>query len=133
MDRGGKVIRRWVLRTFEALKSYHGGKNPRKWVFPCAIIRSSIQSLLTCENLTVPSREWLVQAEINFATLQGTLTWIYQLHYSEEEYNMMTTYPTVWTTPAISGISVSSLNSVLFPTNHSRNEVEADSNEMVED
>ncbi|CAL8076900.1 unnamed protein product [Orchesella dallaii] len=110
MNRGGELIRRCVLRTFEALKSYHGGKNPREMVFPCAIIRNSIQSLLTCENLTV-----------------GTLTWIYQLNYSEEEYNMMTTYPTVWTTPAISGISLSSLDSVLFPTNHARNEVETDS------
>ncbi|CAL8076681.1 unnamed protein product [Orchesella dallaii] len=72
MDRGGKLIHRSVLRTIEALKSYHGGKNPREWVFPCAIIRNSIQSLLTCENLTVPSR--LVQAEINFATLQVTST-----------------------------------------------------------
>ncbi|CAL8077411.1 unnamed protein product [Orchesella dallaii] len=51
-----------------------------------------------------PSREWLVQADFSFATLLGTLTWIYLLHYSEDEYNTMTTYPTVWTTLAISGI-----------------------------
>ncbi|CAL8095950.1 unnamed protein product [Orchesella dallaii] len=120
MDQNSKTVRRWIARNFEELKTYHEGKDPRRWILSAMCVRQAISSMMNNNTLPPDIKVYLIEARTALYQLQSGMMLFYKQQFSEAEFRFMATFPNAWMLESFTGVSTYPLHAIFHQRNHMR-------------